>query len=296
MHTGQPIEKLLVIGCGDVGQRLAQQLAPLGYTTTGLRRRAAIDLPYLRYQQGDATDSASLQALLQEGFDVIVLTLTPAERSDRGYQQAYVATCQALVEALRGCAYTPRLIVFVSSTAVYGQQDGSWVDENSPTQPQGFSGARLLEAEQVILQSDFTGCVVRFSGIYGPGRNRLIEQVLNRRASASRDYTNRIHADDCAGALAHLIELAKHQPLEPVYLASDSTPTPMVEVVSWIAQALGIDEFLAADAVNERGNKRISNQRLLASGFQLRYPDFRIGYRELLQQYEAPTDGQNNKA
>jgi nucleoside-diphosphate-sugar epimerase len=109
--------------------------------------------------------------------------------------------------------------------------------------------------------------------------------VINHRASASPHYTNRIHVEDCAGVLAHLIELAKVQALEPVYLATDSSPTPMREVVSWIAQQLDVSDFLAADAVNERGNKRISNQRLLSTGYVLRYPDFRLGYRELIADY-----------
>lgn len=278
-------EKLLIIGCGDIGQRLAQQLAPLGYDITGLRRRACSDLPYLRYRQCDVTQTGQLQSILADGFDVVVISMTPAERSDAGYQQAYVESCQQLVAGLLGQTKAPRLILFVSSTAVYGQNDGSWVDETSPTLPEGFSGKRLLEAEQVLLTSGYNSTILRFSGIYGPGRNRLIEQVINQRASASPHYTNRIHVEDCAGVLAHLIELAKDQPLEPVYLATDSSPTPMVEVVSWIAQQLGISDFLAADAVNERGNKRIGNQRLLSTGYTLRYPDFRLGYRELIADY-----------
>jgi nucleoside-diphosphate-sugar epimerase len=231
----------------------------------------------------DATQTGQLDALLgSEAFDVIVISMTPAERSDAGYEQAYVQTCRNLVAGLKRHQQQPRLVLFVSSTAVYGQNDGSWVDESSPTQPESFSGNRLLEAEQVIQESGFAHSCVRFSGIYGPGRNRLIEQVKQQRASASPHYTNRIHADDCAGVLAHLIELQHKQDLAPVYLATDSSPTPMVEVVSWIAEQLGIRDFLASDAVNERGNKRISNQRLLASGYSFRYPDFRAGYASLI--------------
>ncbi|MFC3114918.1 SDR family oxidoreductase [Cellvibrio fontiphilus] len=285
MNSSNSRAKLLIIGCGDIGQRLARHMAPLGYSITGLRRRATADLDYLQYRQCDVTRPEELQPILAEGADVIVISMTPAERSDAGYQQAYVQSCQQLVASLRELGITPRLILFVSSTAVYGQNDGSWVDETSPTLPEGFSGRRLLEAEQTLLNSGYHCSVVRFSGIYGPGRNRLIEQVINRRASASPHFTNRIHAEDCAAALAHLIELDKKQPLDAVYLATDSSPTPMMEVVGWIAQQLNISDFLAADAVNERGNKRISNQRLLSTGYTLRYPDFRLGYRELLRDY-----------
>ena len=276
-------EKLLIIGCGDIGQRLAQQLDPQRYQITGLRRNPPADQPYLHYQRADVTQTGQLSALFdRESFDVIVISMTPAERSDAGYERAYVQTCRHLVAALQQHQRQPRLLLFVSSTAVYAQNDGSWVDEHSPAEPDSFSGKRLLEAEHIIQNSGFNASIVRFSGIYGPGRNRLIEQVKQQRASASPHYTNRIHADDCAGVLAHLIELHHHQPLANTYLASDSSPTPMIEVVSWIAEQLGIEDYLAADATNERGNKRISNQRLLTSGYILRHADFRSGYAELL--------------
>jgi hypothetical protein len=111
----------------------------------------------------------------------------------------------------------------------------------------------------------------------------LIEQVVQQRASASTAYTNRIHADDCAGVLAHLIKLSEQQPLAPVYLATDSSPTPMVDVVSWIAVQLGIENFLSSDANNERGNKCISNQRLLETGYQFIFKGYQQGYTEILK-------------
>lgn len=279
-------EKLLIIGCGDIGRRLAQQLSPERYRITGLRRHPPEDLPHLQYRACNVTQTRQLDAILDsENFDIIVISMTPAERSDSGYEQAYVQTCRNLVAGLKRHQRQPRLVIFVSSTAVYGQNDGSWIDEQSPTEPDSFSGKRLLEAEQVIQHGGFVYSILRFSGIYGPGRNRLIEQVKQGRASASPHYTNRIHADDCAGALAHLIELQRTQDLEPVYLATDSLPAPMIEVVSWIAGQLGVEGFLSPDAVNERGNKRIGNRCLQESGYRLRYPDFRSGYAELLSSH-----------
>lgn len=276
-------EKLLIIGCGDIGQRLAQQLNPQRYQVTGLRRNPPADQPYLQYQRADVTQMGELDALFaHQRFDVIVISMTPAERSDAGYERAYVQTCHHLVTALQHHQRQPRLLLFVSSTAVYAQNDGSWVDELSLTEPDSFSGKRLLEAEHIIQNSGFNASIIRFSGIYGPGRNRLIEQVKQQRASTSTHYTNRIHADDCAGVLAHLIELHQRQPLADVYIATDSSPTPMIEVVSWIAGQLGIENYLSDDAINERGNKRVSNHRLLACGYSLRYADFRSGYAGLL--------------
>jgi nucleoside-diphosphate-sugar epimerase len=276
-------EQVLIVGCGDIGQRLAQCLPQDAYKVTGLRRNPPANLPYLRYQICDVNNAEKLAEVLKQNYAVIVISMTPSDRSDAGYERAYVQACKNLVEGLHANHCKPRLVIFVSSTAVYGQMDGSWVDENSPTEPESFSGKRLLEAEAILQNSGFANTIVRFSGIYGPNRNRLIEQVRQGKASGNMHFTNRIHADDCARSLAHLIEInRKGEKLQPVYLATDSAPAPMVEVVTWLAEQMGVAEFLSESATNERGNKRCSNKRLLDSGFVFRYPDFKVGYAELI--------------
>lgn len=275
-------EQVLIVGCGDIGERLAQCLPRDMYEVTGLRRNPPTDSSLLRYQACDVNDSAQLATVLTQDFAVIVITMTPGERSDAGYERAYVQTCRNLVNALKTRPCKP-LLVFVSSSAVYAQVDGSWVNESSLTQPDSFSGKRLLEAEAIIQQSTYPNTIVRFSGIYGPNRHRLIEQVRQGKASASTHFTNRIHADDCARSLAHLIDIyRKGEMLQAVYLATDSSPAPMVEVVTWLAGQMGVEDFLSDDATNERGNKRCSNQRLLDSEFVLRYPTYKEGYAVML--------------
>ncbi len=289
MNNEKPAGKVLIVGCGDIGRRLARELSGDSWTLTGLRRQPPAEQdPHLEYVAADATDPQALVRALAPGHDVIVLTMTPGERSDEGYHQAYVRTCENLLAGLRQRSQqqeqTPRLILFVSSTGVYGQDDGSLVDENSSTEPQGFSGRRLLEAEQLLRNSGLPHCIVRFSGIYGPGRRRLIEQVRSGRAALSRHWTNRIHADDCAGFLAHLIRLnADGQTLAPVYIGSDSEPAPMAEVVGWLTTKLGVDRarFAPDDPDSRAGNKRCSNARMLATGYRLRYPGYREGYGAL---------------
>lgn len=278
-------EKLLILGCGDIGQRSARQLAASGqYAITGLRRHPPANSDLLSYRACDLRAEGELLRQLREGWDLILITMTPSEQSDAGYKSAYVDTCQTLVDSLQQLEKQPRLVIFVSSTSVYGQDDGGWVDENSICSPSSYSGKRLLEAEQIIARAAFNSCILRFSGIYGPGRTRLIQQVMDRRASASQGYTNRIHAEDCAGVIAHLIERQKMASIAPLYVATDSSPAPMLEVVTWIAEQLAIKEFLAPDTTNSRGNKRIHNQRLLESGYEFRYPHFRQGYAELLRE------------
>lgn len=285
-------EKLLIVGCGDLGLRLARELQNSHYTVTGLRRTPPADTPAcLAYRACDVNDPVAFSAALSEGYSVIVITMTPSERSDSGYQRAYVDTCQTLVDSLHSQSHQPRLLLFVSSTGVYGQEDGGLIDENSPTQPTGFSGQRLLEAEKIIRQSGFAHCIVRFSGIYGPGRNRLIQQVREGRASVSDAFTNRIHADDCAGVMAHLIDLHQQGHMRSrIYIASDCEPAPMREVITWLAAQMKLPLAVVETAgASERGNKRCNNQLLLASGYHFRYPDYRAGYSALLQELGEQT-------
>lgn len=279
-------QKLLIIGCGDLGRRLTGELAPLGYSVTGLRRHPPEDSSGLNYRAVDTADAGALTQVLGQGFDVIVVTMTPGKRGDEAYRRAYVQTCENLIAGLREQKQTPRLILYVSSSGVYGQSQGEWVDETSPTEPPRASGQRLLEAEQVIAKSGYPQVIVRFSGIYGPGRRRLIDQVRMGRATLSGRYTNRIHADDCAGVMAHLIERQRQsEPIESLYLANDNEPVPMAEVVNWLAMQLKVDK--AAFAPEEGGlGKRCSNRRLRETGYQFRYPDYRAGYAALLTEPE----------
>lgn len=288
-------QKLLIIGCGDLGRRLAGQLAPLGYSVTGLRRHPPEDSAELSYRAVDTAEAGALARVLGEGFDVIVVTMTPGERGDEAYRRAYVQTCENLIAGLGKQKQTPRLILYVSSTGVYGQSQGEWVDENSPTEPPRASGQRLLEAEQVIAGSGYPHVIVRFSGIYGPGRRHLIDQVRMGRAKLSGRYTNRIHADDCAGVMTHLIERQHYgeaiehcgEPIKSLYLASDNEPAPMAEVVNWLAMQLEVDRA-RFDPDSGGLGKRCSNQRLRESGYQFRYPDYRAGYGALLAEPDSP--------
>jgi nucleoside-diphosphate-sugar epimerase len=176
---------------------------------------------------------------------------------------------------------------------VYAQDDGSWVDEGSPAEPAEGTGRRILEGERLVASAPFTGVTLRLAGIYGPGRTRLLEQVRSGEARIPRDeprYTNRIHRDDCAGAIVHLLALATPDAL---YLGVDREPAPIADVQRWLAAELGVPAPPAeADPENvqdspsarrNRSNKRCKNDRLIASGYVFRYPTFREGYRAILR-------------
>ena len=271
-------EKLLIIGCGDLGRRLADALSDSHIATTGVRRHPPPSSGALQYRALDATDEQAMTELVAEGFEYIVLTLTPAARSEAGYRLGYVQPCQTLVRALATANQRPRRVLFVSSTAVYGENAGGWVDETTAPDPTRYNGEQVLAAENVLRHAGLPLSVLRLSGIYGPGRSRLIDNVREGRAAPKPSWTNRIHADDAAGFMAHLL-LSANVP-QPLYLVSDSEPASYAEVVTYLAECLGMSLPGAVPA--DGMNKRIDNRRLCASGYQLRYRDYREGFARLL--------------
>lgn len=285
MNSEKLSEKLLIVGCGDLGRRLAERAAEVGYQTTGVKRQPPEKSPpYLTYVAADTASLSQLEKAMALSFDVIVITMTPDERSDEGYRKAYVQTCENLNMALQNQLQSPRLVIFVSSTGVYAQNDGSWVDETSDTEPERFSGERLLEAERRTSNCGFAHCVVRFSGIYGPGRNYLLSQVKEGRASLKARYSNRIHSEDCVGVLLHLMERQRRgESIDSLYVASDDEPTPMMDVVNWLSMELGVDKARFEPDENNLG-KRCDNQRIKTAGYAFRYPNYRAGYTAILEE------------
>jgi nucleoside-diphosphate-sugar epimerase len=288
--------RILIAGCGDVGATLGQRLGAAGHEVWGLKRRPA-DLPSgIQPLAADLTDPATLNTL-PPALDAVVYSAAAVGFSEAAYQAAYVAGVRNLLDALGQAGQRPRRLLFTSSTSVYAQHQGEWVDEDSPAQADGFSGRCIRAGEQLLWDSPWPAVAVRFGGIYGPGRTRLIDSV--REGTATRPggpplYTNRIHRDDCARVLEHLLLLPAPAPL---YLAVDDDPAPLGEVLCWLATQLGLPEPpLAANpplkpgaagtgdpALRMRASKRCRNGRLCASGFQFRYPSYRDGYAALLR-------------
>lgn len=293
LHTENTVdmseEKIALLGFGDIACRLAPYL--FDADIRGVKRRPISDAP-VDIVQADCRDQQAMDNVMSEGFDVVVMTFTPTSMSDEGYKEGYVDTVATVLQALKAQDHPPRLVLFVSSTSVYAQQEANWIDESSVTEPTSYSGRRLLEAEQLLADSGYPYCCVRFSGIYGPGRRRLIEQVIAGHGSPSEPvlYTNRIHVSDCAGVLAHLIQRQKikSKGIESLYIASDCEPVPLHDVKQWMAHNLGLsDDHLSVDSQQParmlRSSKRCSNKKLVDSGYQFIYPTFREGYIDLLK-------------
>lgn len=273
--------RVLIAGCGRIGTRLGLELASGGDTVWGLRRRDEPLPQPLIALQADLGDPATLRGRLPDA-GLVYYIATPDRRDDAGYHQAYVQGLAHLIDALPATGPASPRLVFVSSTAVYGQCHGEWVDEGSPTAPTDFSGRRLLEAETLLRHAPVEAVSVRFGGIYGPGRERMIRRIRAGEPCAAEPepYTNRIHEDDCIGVLAHLGRLSKPAAR---YLAVDDAPCTECELMDWLAERLERPRPPRARAEGARGaGKRCRNDRLKASGYRLRYPTYREGYAAML--------------
>ncbi len=279
------VSRVLVAGCGYVGTALALRLARAGHEVWGLRRRGNLLPEPVHAISADLTQEQTLHSLPGD-LDVVFYTTAADDSSERAYAAAYVTGLQTLVAALSQKRMRPR-VVFTSSTAVYAQADGQWVDEDSETAPTHFSGTLLLRAETALENSGLPHVVLRLAGIYGPGRESLLSSVREGRATYREGpprYTNRIHRDDCAGALQHLGLMASPARL---YLGVDDEPADRRVVLEYLATLLSAPAArVATEPAKPRrsgSNKRCCNQRLKASGYSLEYPTFRDGYAAMLK-------------
>ncbi|WP_266158160.1 NAD-dependent epimerase/dehydratase family protein [Dyella silvatica] len=273
-------QRVLLAGCGDLGQRVAQRLLAQGTEVWALRRQPpAMDDSGIRWLAADLTRPDTLRDV-PAGFTAVVYLPTPAARDEAAYRAVFVDGLRHLLAALDRTAL--RRFLLVSSSAVYGEHGNDWVDEQTPPAPLGFNGSVLLEAERWLAEQAVSSVVLRLSGLYGPGRLQLLERVRAGQLRVPRDtlhWANRMHIDDAAAAIVHLLDLAQPSPL---YLGTDNTPLPLDVLYDHLAGLLNAPLPPAGPAPPGVGSKRLRNQRLRDSGFVPRWPDAREGYAALL--------------
>lgn len=277
---------VLIAGCGDVGSRLATQLLAAGWQVHGLRRDVSKLPEGVIGVAGDLFNEECPATWPVGAVDYLVYCAAATDHDEEGYRKAYVQGLQNVLSWLDDYGQVPERLIFVSSSSVYGQQDGVWVDETSETVAAGYSGRLMLEAEQVALNSGIPASVLRLTGIYGPGREWLLTQVRRgyRVAVEPPLYGNRIHADDAAGLLAFLLEKDREGvKLDQLYIGVDDAPAPLAEVVGWLREYLGVTEWAEDASVRRTGSKRCSNARAKALGWVPKYSSYREGYAAILE-------------
>jgi nucleoside-diphosphate-sugar epimerase len=277
---------VLIAGCGDVGGRLATQLLAAGWEVHGLRRDVSRLPAGVIGVAGDLFNKECPGTWPIGAVDYLVYCAAATDHDEAGYRAAYVQGLEHVLEWLGDYGQVPNRLLFVSSSSVYGQQEGEWVDESSPAVAAGYSGRVMLEAEQLALKSGIPASVVRLTGIYGPGREWLLTQVRRgyRVVVEPPLYANRIHADDAAGLMACLLEADRRGvALDDVYIGVDDEPAALADVVGWLREYLGVTEWADNDSVRRTGSKRCSNARARALGWTPMYPSFREGYAAILE-------------
>jgi nucleoside-diphosphate-sugar epimerase len=279
---------VLIAGCGQVGCHLAKQLIETGnYSVWGLRRTISKLPEGVNPIEGDLFHQDKLGSW-PEQIDYLVYAASANIFDPSTYRLAYVQGIANVLDKLKKDGLKPKRILYTSSIDVYHQSNGEEVDETSATTPESPLGQAVLEGEQIFLNSSFPATIIRLGGIYGPGTHGstfFIGQIKSGKCCPAEPviYSNRIHIADCAGIVAYLIEKDEvGLPIEPIYIGVDNLPSPLYDLCHWIADQLEIVLDDSHPFPFSRGSKRCLNQLIRQAGYNFKFPDFKVGFAELL--------------
>ncbi|WP_256546530.1 NAD-dependent epimerase/dehydratase family protein [Halobellus inordinatus] len=297
--------RTVIVGCGYVGLELGRQLDAAGHEVTGVRRSdAGLDAVAeagLDAVRADATDAGSLAAL--PDADWVVFAASSGGRGADAARDVYVEGLRNVIAAYADRSSPPDRLVYTSSTGVYGDHGGDFVDEETPIEPTTEKTRVLAAAERVAREetaaAGIDGTVARFAGLYGPDRYRL-DRYLE--GPVTEGYLNMVHRDDAAGAVAFLLEsdLAR----DDVVLVVDDEPVDKWAFADWLAtecdepappkrtieERLDDPDLSAAARRRIQTSKRCSNARLRELGYDFAYPTYREGYSAAIEAYLSGTD------
>ena len=272
------MQKYLVIGCGYIGERLADLLHDAGHQVTGVTHseesaaRLAATKPYAVIA-GDVSDPESVRHLagsLAAPPDVIIHCASSSRGGAEMYRRVYLNGSTNLLSVFPGS-----MLLFTSSSSVYPQIDGSVVTEASDASPDRETSRLLRETEELVLGNQ--GCVARLAGIYGPSRWFVLKNYLEGTASIEGNdghgrYLNQIHREDAATALLHLAT----RKLRGVFNVVDDSPLTQRECFERLSVRFHrpMPPITEPDTGRKRAwtHKRVSNAKLHASGWSPRYP------------------------
>ena len=267
--------RILIIGCGYVGVPLGQALAGAGHEVHGIRR-GEFSGEGITPHAIDLTRRKALDSLPPD-FDWLINTVSSSRGDAEQHRAVFVDGTKNLLHWLGD---SPARVLFTSSTSVYPQTDGSWVDETSPANPTTGTGPALRGAEELLTAAT----VLRVAGIYGPERGFFFRQFLKGKAVLpdGERWLNMIHRDDVVGAILAAMEM------EPgIYNVADDEPVTHRDFFEWLAQQLDRPMPPEGENISRKRaitNKRVRNAKLKAAGWRLRFPTFREGYGELIRE------------
>jgi nucleoside-diphosphate-sugar epimerase len=272
---------VLLVGCGDLGADIGLRLAERGHRVLALRRRAElVPAPLVGLGVDLTREAPALPSPEVMDLRWLVVSLTARPRTEEAYRATYVEGMARALDALETAGHRPERAVLVSSTGVFGDAAGSpsghgLVDEDAAPEPADAPARVLQEAEELFLSRVPGGTVLRLSGLYGRGSARLLKKVRSGDIGDPDRWTNRIHRDDAASAVVHLLTRAERP--ASLYVGTDDEPALLGDVAAYLAELIGVPAPPPADPGQGEG-KRLSNARLRATGWEPAYPTYREGY------------------
>ena len=276
-------QNLLIIGQGDIGLPVTNKLAQDGYCVTGLARS---EREY--YDLVDSADFLQANALTLtaeqlQAFTHIAIIVTPDEYSTSGYHDSYLAISQHLATLADKLTSLVR-VVFISSTGIYGQDSGEWIDEDTvPITPEREASKVILQAEQALQQGfGDKAIIIRPSGIYGRERLMRLRKARepNKDPVPAEHWSNRIMDRDLVNIIAKVLTI---ETPKPVYLATDYRPVTTFELGVWLSEQVGETPPTIDNTKTSVTGKRLHSNIPLA---WLDYADWQTGYRDILNHQE----------
>lgn len=275
---------ILVIGQGDIGLPVTNKLAQGGICVTGLARRDRQHYALDDKAQFMQADALTLTAEQLQDFTHIAIIITPDEYSASGYHNSYLAINQHLA-VLADQLPTLERIVFISSTGIYGQDNGEWIDEDTmPTLPKREASQVILKAEQALQQGFHDkAIIIRPSGIYGRERLMRVRKAKEpqKQPIAAGMWTNRIMDTDLVNIIAKVLTIKAPK---PVYLATDYLPVTSFALTTWLCEQLDKIPPVLDDRNHAMSGKRLHSNIPLA---WLTYPDWQVGYEDILRHQDS---------
>lgn len=273
--------RILIVGAGYVGSAVTQHFCHQKQRVWALVQTPAKQVPLEAMGAlpvlADLTKPETLESIPPAHF--VLLSVAPRERSAVAYDAIYLKGIENCLRRIRSQIH-PLLILYLSSTSVYGDQQGAWVDEDSALKPDSDQARILVEAERQVLGCGMPSAILRLGGIYGPDRNRIAAvQSPDWKPPAEDGYMNLMHMEDIVQSVALLFKKAE---AGQVYLGSDGQPAKRSEFYGWLCEQLGKPQKPSLATQTALRGKRCRNDRLCALGQTFHYPSFREGYGALL--------------
>ena len=281
-HLEVKNKKLLIIGCGKLGQKVGLFSEDMPLDLIGLKRKK-ITSTNIKILEQDIFEESFFDQVKKISPHFIIYCLSADSPSEKSYKKNYVEGLKQVIKSINGIKNFEHLF-FISSTSVYGENSDQFIDEFSETDPKNYRGIILLEAEKLMKTVNFNYTILRLSGIYGSGRNYMINlsKDLARWPEFDR-WTNRINEEDAANFILFLIKQSLDNKVpEKLYLLTDNEPVRLYDLLNWVRQHLNLNKNNKPNSRHVLG-KRLRSSIIPSLQFKYKFPSYKNGYKELIQ-------------